>query len=223
MRRAGLCLLALVNFVLPAAVRSATAQEPVAVPAVQRDILERADRNRIRGDPSAPVRIVEISDFQCPFCARFAGETFPAVDSLYVESGKVLWVFVSFPNSRHPRAWPAAEAAFCAGAAGRFWPMHDVLFQRQDEWADSEDPFGLFVTYANELGIDSESYAACLKEDQPAPLQTSDYESALRGGITSTPFFVVGDSVAIPGAVSLDDFRTVVDSVLAVRGVTPPR
>lgn len=198
------------------------AQEAATVPADQTEILERADRGRARGDTAAPIRIVEISDFECPYCARFQRESARTLDSLYVQTGKVRWLWISFPNSTHPRAWPAIEAAFCAGAAGRFWPMHELLFERREEWTGAPDPNAAFLAYAREAGIDEASFADCLRNDQTAPLQLADYESALRSGITSTPFFVVGDSVAIRGAVSTDRFRSAVDSVLVARGVSPP-
>lgn len=199
----------------------AQAQEPLVVPSQQAVILERADRARARGDTAAPIRIVEISDFECPFCAQFHLESSRAIDSLYVRTGKARYLWISFPNSGHRRAWSAVEAAFCAGAAGRFWTMHDMLFERRDEWTAAADPNRLFRSYAREIGVDEESYAECLRNDQTAPLQVADYESALRSGITSTPFFVVGDSLAIRGAVPLESFRAAVDSVLATRTSAP--
>jgi protein-disulfide isomerase len=198
------------------------AQEAAVVPAGQPAVLEAADRARTRGEADAPLRIVEISDFQCPFCAQFHRETWPLVDSLYVRSGIARYVWISFPNSRHARAWPAIEAAFCAGAAGRFWEMHAILFEAQEGWSEAEDPHARFLEYGERAGVEPESFAACLRADQPAPLQVSDYESALRSGITSTPFFVVGDSLAIQGAVSAERFRAAVDSVLAARGLPLP-
>lgn len=202
---------------------TAAAQEPArVVPSEQEVVLQRADRARVKGDSAAPIRIVEISDFQCPYCARFYEESWPAIDSLYVQSGIARYLWISFPNSTHPRAWPAVEAAFCAGAAGRFWPMHDILFERSEEWIRAPDLAGLFTRWAVEIGIDEPSFAACLRNDLTAPLQVADYDSAVRSGITSTPFFVVGDSIAIRGAVSTEQFRTAVDSVLALRGLKRP-
>ena len=199
-----------------------TSGESWVVPTVQSVILERADRSRSKGEQDAPIRIVEISDFECSFCARFYQESYRAIDSLYVQTGIARYLWISFPNSTHPRAWPAIEAAFCAGAAGRFWPMHDVLFERREEWAESQDPNSLFLAYAEGVGVDRESFAACLRNDQTAPLQVRDYESAIAAGVTSTPFFVVGDSVAIRGAVPLETFRSAIDSVLVLRGHDPP-
>lgn len=195
---------------------------PAVVPTDQRDVLEAADASRRLGADDAPLRIVEISDFECPFCAQFHRDSWPVIDSVYVRGGYARYLWISFPNSNHARAWPAIEAAFCAGAAGRFWEMHHMLFQRQDEWSGEEDPHARFLDYAEQVGVDRASFGACLRNDQTAPLQVSDYESALRSGITSTPFFVVGDSLAIQGAVPADRFRSVVDSVLAARGLPRP-
>ncbi len=206
----------------PAGGQDVSSTDSWVVPTVQSVILERADRSRSKGDEDAPIRIVEISDFECPFCARFYQESYRAIDSLYVQTGIARYLWISFPNSTHPRAWPAIEAAFCAGAAGRFWPMHDVLFERREEWTESRDPNALFLTYAEGIGVDRESFSACLRNDQTAPLQVRDYESAIAAGVTSTPFFVVGDSVAIRGAVPLETFRSAIDSVLVLRGHDPP-
>ena len=207
---------------LVAGAAAPVAAQGAVVPSDQREILKAAGQARAKGEADAPLRIVEISDFECPFCAEYYRETYPVVDSLYVRSGIARYLWISFPNSRHRRAWPAIEAAFCAGAAGRFWEMHDILFQTQSEWTHADDPHARFVTYAEQSGIDRPSFEACLLNDQTAPLQVSDYESALRSGITSTPFFIVGDSLAIQGTVPPERFRAAVDSVLAARGVSRP-
>ncbi len=200
----------------------ARAQQAGVVPADQPTLLEAADASRSRGSADAPIRIVEISDFECPFCAQFYNETFRAVDSLYVQSGIARYLWISFPNSSHPRAWPAIEAAFCAGGAGKFWEMHDVLFEKQAEWLATADLNALLIRYAIGIGMDEPSFRECLRNDLTAPLQVSDYDAALRSGITSTPFFVVGDSIAIRGAVSPERFQAAVDSLLAARGLPLP-
>ncbi|MFQ5746708.1 MAG: DsbA family protein [Gemmatimonadota bacterium] len=221
-RAAGTALLLALGAGALAAAGLARTQEAAVVPADQTALLERAARDRIKGDSAAAMRIVEVSDFQCPFCAQHHRENMRAIDSLYIRTGKARYLWIGFPNPTHPRAWPAIEAAFCAGGAGRFWPMHDVLFERQDEWVAAPDPNALFVAYAREIGIDGASFSECLRNDRTAPLQVSDYESAIRSGIESTPFFVIGDSLAIRGAVGLSDFRSAVDSLLALRGIPLP-
>jgi len=198
------------------------AQDGDVVPSDRSVLLERADRARIRGDTAAPIRVVEVSDFECPFCAGFHRESFNAIDSLYVRPGLVQYLWISYANPTHPLAWPAIEASFCAGGVGRFWGMHALLFERQETWSEAEDVFSVFRSYAVELGIDPESFSECMRQDWPAPLQLNDYQSAVSSGINSTPFFIVGDSVAVRGAVSLAEFRATLDSMLVLRGATPP-
>lgn len=194
-----------------------SAQEASVVPSDRSVVVERADRARVLGDTAAPIRVVEVSDFQCPFCARYYRDTFSAIDSLYIQPGKIEYLWISLASANHPRAWPAVEAAFCAGAVGKFWPMHDLLFENQETWAEAESPTETFVGYARQLEIDEPSYRACLTEDRPAVLQVRDLQSVVRAGISGTPFFIVDNSVPIQGAQPLERFRTVIDSVLAAR------
>ena len=140
------------------------------VPADAAVLTSRADRARVLGSDDAPIRMVEVSDFECPFCARFNSETFPAIDSLYIETGKIQYVWIGFPSPSHPRAFPAIEAAFCAGSVGKFWPMHDILFANQVEWMEAPNPTEVFARYASGLGIDVSSFAMCLTNDRMAPL-----------------------------------------------------
>ena len=188
------------------------------VPSDRSTIVERADRARAKGDSARPLTIIEISDFECPFCRQYYQETYRAVDSLYVETGKARYIFVVYPNSSHPRAMPAAEAAYCAGAAGLFWPMHDRLFENQQEWTEAEDPMETFVGYATDLGIDEASFRRCLRRDLASQLQVRDLEQVARARLSSTPFFIINNETGIQGARPLERFRTVLDSVLEATG-----
>lgn len=216
LRAVGIALAPLV--LLGCSGESSSAQQEAAVPEDVNTVRERADRSRVRGDSAAPVQLFEIADFQCAYCAQYYRETYPAIDSLYVETGQIRYVFITYPNASHPLAWPAIEAAFCAGAAGRFWEMHDLLFERQDEWTGADDPGGRFLEYADEIGIESDSFEACVENDRTAPIQVRDLEQISRAGISSTPFFIIDNEVSLQGAVPLDRFRTVLDSVLEASG-----
>ena len=188
------------------------------VPSDEAALTSRADRARVLGSDDATIRIVEISDFECPFCARFNRDTFAALDSLYIETGKVQYVWIGFPNPSHPRAFPAIEAAFCAGAVGKFWQMHDLLFANQAEWMEAPNPSEVFARYASGLGIDVASFALCIGTDRMAPLIVRDYEGVVRAGISQTPFFIVADSVPIVGAAPLEQFVETIDAVLEAKG-----
>lgn len=200
--------------------KDGAAQTPDSASVVPSDIQvieQRADRARVEGDSAAPLRIIEVSDFECPYCKEYFENTYPKIDSAYIQTGKVQYVWVSFPNPGHTRAWPAIEAGFCAGAVGKFWPMHDLLFKHQDDWKDAAEPVNLFVGYADQLGIDTASYRECLLQDRTAPLQVRDLVSVSRVGVNGTPFFVIGDSVSLQGAAPFDRFKTVIDSLLKRR------
>ncbi len=194
---------------------ASSAQEGAVVPSERDVVQQRADAARAAGDSASPLTIVEVSDFQCPYCARHYRQTYPAIDSLYVQTGKAHYVFVTYPNPGHDRAWPAAEAAYCAGAVGKFWPMHDLLFENQSAWADSaDDPGELFVEYAGRLDIDEASFRTCIERDLPSQLQIRDLEQVSGARIRSTPLFIVNGQTPIVGAQPLQRFRTVLDSLL---------
>jgi protein-disulfide isomerase len=181
--------------------------------------VERALESRSKGSAEAAVVVFEIADFQCPYCATFAGTVAPALDERYVEPGHIQWIFVNLPLHSHPLAWHAAEAALCAGAAGdRFWAMHDRLFEEQDEWGAESDPSARFAAYAADLDVPAAAYAACIEGDQVAPLILQDLGSAISAGITGTPTFIIMKDQEVVerlvGVQSVEEWSQVLDSAL---------
>jgi protein-disulfide isomerase len=170
-----------------------------------------------RGPEEAPVTIVEFSDFQCPYCRQFALSTFPALDSAYVASGRVRWVFINFPlTSIHPNAAAAAEIAVCAAAQNAFWPVHDLLYQYQEVWAPLKDPAAFFVSLADSARISKPALLACLRAPATREQVRADAEGAARSGAASTPtFYIEGGLLA--GAQPLPVFRQVLDSILGTK------
>jgi protein-disulfide isomerase len=154
-------------------------------------LLSRANQSRTRGEVSAPITIIELADFQCPYCRQFSQETFAALDSAYIRTGKARIVFYNLPFPNHPSAWIASEAAMCAGAQGSFWPMHDRLFAEQAKWTDSPDPVPQFEGFASGLGLDLASFRDCTAKDRVAPLLVADLLQAGAGGANATPTFVI--------------------------------
>ncbi len=178
------------------------------IPGVPAGITEEG--SPYRGDPNAPVVMEEYSDFQCPFCGRHAQQTEPTLDKDYIASGKLRHVFKNFPlRSIHPQADGAAEAALCAGVQGKFWPMHDLLFQRQQEWSGKENAAEVFRSFAQELGLDMEQYDACW-EAQPFKEQIDrELAEGQERGVRGTPaFFINGWFVS--GAQPLSTFQDVI-------------
>jgi protein-disulfide isomerase len=174
---------------------------------------------RTHGSPTAPVTVYEISDFQCPYCARFWLETMPSLEREYVVPGKVKFVFVNFPLPMHPNAVPAAELAMCAARQGKFWPMHDILFRRQQQWAGLSEPGTVFLAYGDSVGANREALTSCVRDGTMRNVVRADAEGAVRSGARSTPsFYVEGGLIA--GAQPVETFRAVLDSIIRAKGGT---
>jgi protein-disulfide isomerase len=187
----------------------------VALPAVlhAQDLLPA----RTKGSATAPVTVYEMSDFQCPYCRRFALETFPTIDQEYIQSGKVRWVFINFPLVQmHPNAEPAAEVAMCAAGQNKFWPVHDLLYRNQPTWAPLTAPAEFFLTLADSAGLDAKAFQQCLSTGAMQAVVKSDAESAARSGANSTPSFYIEGGI-LPGAQPVGVFRTILDSIVAIK------
>jgi protein-disulfide isomerase len=172
---------------------------------------------RTKGVATAPVTVYEMSDFQCPFCRRFATETFPALEREYIATGKVRWIFVNLPiPSLHPNAVPAAQLAVCAGRQGKFWPAHDLLFLHQATWAPLRNPGPFLLSLADSLQIPRAPIAACLEGGQTVEEIRLDTEGAQRAGAGSTPTFYV-EGLLVTGAQPIGLFRQLFDSLYAAK------
>lgn len=174
---------------------------------------------RAQGAVDAPVTIVEYSDFQCPYCARYVSETYPQIKEQYVDTGQVRYIFRHFPLQFHSEALPAAQAAECAGEQGKFWEMHDALFENQGEWAGNADPVAVFVELAQGLGLDAAGFEACLTSDKYAAKVQADMAEGAAEGVTGTPAFRI-NGVELSGAQPLAAFQERIDYFLA--GGQPP-
>lgn len=160
-----------------------------------------------RGNPDAELVVIEISDFQCPFCQRHALETQPALDEQYVDSEQVMWVFKHLPLQFHPQALAAAAAAECAGDQQAFWDMHDLLFERVDDWA-VEPPDTILIGLAGELGLEEGAFSSCLSSRVALERVVDDIYD-VSGIFDSTPTFVVlfdGQASVIDGAQPFEQF-----------------
>jgi len=168
---------------------------------------------RSKGSPDAPITVYEMSDFQCPFCREHALNTFPELDRLYIETGKVRWVFVNFPIPQlHPNATVAGEFALCAARAGKFWPIHDLLFRNQEKWAPLKDPAPFLLTLADSAGIPRNAILPCLTNHEMLALLQNDAEGAARAGVRSTPSFIIEGGL-LRGAAPASSFEPILDSI----------
>ena len=179
------------------------------------------DDDPIIGSPNAPITIIEFSDFQCPFCARFHIQTLPIIMNEYVNDGKVKLVFRDFPiQSIHQNAIPASIAAECANEQGKFKEMHDILFEKQNEWSkkNTDNVIILFNQYASEFGLEEEKFDSCLKNGKYIEEIQKDLNDGRTYGITGTPGFFIGNDeigfVELKGAQPFENFKKVIDSQL---------
>lgn len=160
------------------------------------------------GPADAKITIVEFSDYQCPFCKRWHDEVFGRLLQDYPEQVRI--VYRDFPlTSIHPEAYPAAEAAHCAGEQGAYWPYHSALFSQKYGLGASA-----YEKYAVELGLDTSAFAQCQSEDRYSSEIAADLDFASGLGISSTPTFFI-NGVALIGAQPYDVFKQIIDLELA--------
>lgn len=168
----------------------------------------------IKGNPEATVTLTEYSDFQCPACAQF----YPVVDSLVEDYGDSIQLeYRNFPLiSIHPYAVPAAKAAEAAAQQGKFWEMHNKLFDNQSDWSSSAGPRKYFEQYAEEIGIDvdqfKKQYKAAVIEDHIK----SQYEEARELDLRGTPSFLLNGE-----KMEFDTFEDFVGQIEAAIGIIP--
>ena len=170
---------------------------------------------RTKGSPTAPVTVYEMSDFQCPYCKRFAQETFPRIERSYITPGKVRWVFINFPlTSVHDHAAAAGELGLCAAKQQGFWRVHDLLFQYQETWAPLKEAGPFFLSLADSAGLSKKALLACLQSPQTRADLKAEAEGSQRSGASSTPSFYVEGGL-MEGALEYEVFKRVLDSVYA--------
>ncbi len=162
----------------------------------------------VKGDPDAPVTIVEFSDYQCPYCKR-SQATLKRIAEKY--PGKIRMVFKDFPLAFHNRAMPAAQAARCAGEQEKFWEFHDKLFSSSGLTDDD------LKGYAEELSLDAAAFDTCFKSNKYASAVSADMSQGKSLGVTGTPAFFVNGRF-LSGAQPVDAFSEIIDDELSKAG-----
>ncbi len=197
------------------------AQTPNRTPITPAVVAERearvtaADRGRIRGNADAPVWVVVISDYQCPYCKRWHDETEARITAEYVRTGKVQIAYINYPiPSIHPNAPATHEAAMCAAEQGKFWPVSDALFATQSSWKSHKDISRFADSLAVAAGVDAARFRGCIKDGIMKPLIEADIDRSTRLGVGSTPSFLVGGRPLV-GAQPFEAFKQAIDAALA--------
>lgn len=198
-------------FVLLVAFGAACASSPppsaTATPPAEFNVLGRED---------APVSIIEFTDLQCPYCARFATQTFPEIRRNYIDTGKVRFAARDLPLPFHAFAVPAAVAARCAGEQGKFWEFREALFAVQSRLGTAP-----YDELARRFGMDVGRFDACRRDGRQEANVRADLALAQSQGIRSTPSFVIGRIVngsfegeTVSGARPYEEFAARIDALL---------
>jgi protein-disulfide isomerase len=174
------------------------------------------------GDPNAPVKIVEYSDFQCPYCRKFWEETEAQIVENYVKTGKVYFTYRSMGNwvgasANSTESQDAAQAAYCAGDENKFWEYHDLLFTNQN--GENQGAFARkrLDVFADTLGLDKAAFKACMDGNKNMDKVNQDGVDGTQAGVSGTPSFVINGKL-IEGAQPFDVFQQEIDAALAAAG-----
>lgn len=159
-----------------------------------------------RGPDGALVKIIEFSDYQCPFCQRARATVKQIIDTY---GDKVQYVFRDFPLSFHDNAFKAHEAAHCAGEQGKYWEMNDLLFQSQSQLGVDD-----LKKYAQKLGLKAEQFNSCLDQGKFAARVRKDQSEGQSAGVSGTPAFFV-NGIPLSGARPFEQFKKLIDDELA--------
>lgn len=175
---------------------------------------------RTRGNPNAPVTLIEYSDFTCGYCVKFFRDTWPRLREKYVDTGKVRLLYRDYPRDPDGPAMTAAIAARCAGDQGRYWDMHDRLFGGA---IDSDR----LQAYAATIGLNQPAFATCLRNARHRPAILQDKADGIRIGFVGTPGFVLLQTdragkdrpTGLPGAFPIGVFEQEIDRLLKLSEV----
>ncbi|HJU75718.1 MAG TPA: thioredoxin domain-containing protein [Gemmatimonadaceae bacterium] len=175
------------------------------------------------GDTNAPVQVVEYADFECPVCAYFATVTEPDVRKRLVETGQVSLRYMHYHIPSHPNTWAASHAAACANEQGKFWEMHDAIYETQDQWAGTATrrPKPVFKQLAERIALDVRQWESCFDSQKFQAQLMASQQDAERRQVRGTPTFIIGNRM-VGQNMSYDQFKAYVDSAMADAKATPP-
>lgn len=188
-----------------------TPEGPVVSDIVNTSLPPVTAQDNTSGPETAAVTVIEYGDFQCPACAHY----FPMVTRLKDEyKDRVRFVYRHFPlTTIHPNAQLASQATFAAGKQGKFWEMHDLLFQNQAAWSESSDALSVINQYAAQLGLNQEQFALDLNGKEAIEFISAQANGGAQAGISGTPtFFINGKQITNPA--TYEEFSKVVEQEL---------
>lgn len=188
---------------------------PVDMPALaDREQLAALAQPVSRGNPDAPITIMEFGDYQCPSCRFFQQQVEPQIQQTYLQDGQAKFDFYDFPLNIHQHSFLAARAARCAGDQQKYWEYHDALYINQPTWSISAAPARLFLDYARGLGLDEGTYESCLRSDRFADVVTANLRLAEELNLPGTPSIMVRGT-GLPKRVDWSSLETLFQTLSA--------
>ncbi len=178
----------------------------------------------LRGNPNAPVTIVEFGDFECPMCGNFATISEPDIKARILDAGTANFRFFDFPLAEiHKNTLSAHLAAACAGDQNKFWEMHDALFAAQDQWNTqaTSNPRKVIDALAKQVGLDEKTYGECMASQKYMSRLQANRKAGESRGVSGTPTIFIGN-VQIPNGTSVDRMKAMVDSIAKLAPAAAP-
>lgn len=189
------------------------AEEPITVEKEELPNVE-ADDDPFLGPEDAKVVIIEFSDYECPFCKQLFEDMLPQFKKDFIETGKVKYVFRDFPLGIHKNAENGALAANCAGQQGKYWEMHDLLFEQQEIWTQANDVKKQLTEFAQELRLNQTRFTSCLEsEEQKAEIQ-KDRSDGIGYGVKGTPSLFINGELLRRMPREYEDFKSLIEEQL---------
>jgi protein-disulfide isomerase len=170
-----------------------------------------ASKLHVRGDAKALVTLEEFGDFECPPCATMS-KALHQLEKDY--AGKLRLIFRHYPLAMHPHAREAALASEAAHLQGKFWEMHDLLYEKQAQWSKSADVPTLFHSFAQTLGLDVERFKKDMQSPELNARVTADREDGASRGVTSTPTIFINDTALPPKSTNPPGVRAALEAAL---------
>jgi protein-disulfide isomerase len=171
------------------------------------------EHSRMTDKINAKVTVVEFGDYRCPACAQAVPEL-KAVMEEYKDNEEVNFVFRNFPLNNNVNAKISAEAAEAAGAQGKFWEMHELIYQRQSQWSNQPGPESIFTAYASELGLNIDEFNASVSSRKFSNIIETDFDDGVKAGVNSTPTFFV-NGIIQKKILSRVELKLLIDEALA--------
>ncbi|HRH31311.1 MAG TPA: thioredoxin domain-containing protein [Candidatus Paceibacterota bacterium] len=206
----GIGLLVVVGAIALIAAKPATT---VSEQPIDTSIIIRENSHTV-GSADAKVKVVEFGDYQCPACA-FAHPIFAQLMKDYASNPNVSFTFRNFPLPGHKNAIVSAQAAEAAAAQGKFWEMHDMLYEKQEEWSDLANPKAVFSGYATALSLDIAKFDEEVSKNAYASIISADKKDGEDLNLRGTPsFFINGEQFGAGNVPTYEEFKAAIDEKL---------